>query len=114
MKIEANINQTNGSPQLTPRAAQALAVAKSKAERLVPPETHIPLADAVQSVARAELPDCLTAHVALSVDNDTGMVIGTVIDRNSGEVLRQIPSEEMVRLIRATREALGPLVDMTS
>jgi len=114
MKIEANINQTTGSPQLSPRAAQAVAVAKAKAEQLSHPETHIPLADAVQNVYRSRLPDSLSTHVALSVDDETGIVIGTVIDRNTGKVLRQIPSEEMVHLIRATREALGPLVDLKS
>jgi flagellar protein FlaG len=110
MKIEANTPQTIGSPPLTPRAAQAVAVAKARAESLAPPQPQIRLSDAVQ----AQLPDSLTAHVALSVDDETGLVIGTVVDTESGKVLRQIPSEEMMRLIRATREALGPLVDMKS
>ena len=110
MKIEANIHQTMGSPPLTPRAAQAVAVAKAKAETLVSEQTRIPLAEAV----RSQLPDSLTAHVALSVDQETRLVIGTVIDRDSGKVLRQIPSEEMVRLIRASREEFGPLVDVKS
>ena len=113
MKIEANISQTVGSPPLTPRAAQAVAVAKARAERLAPEHIQTPLADAVQSY-RSQLPESLTAHVALSVDRETGLVIGTVIDSESGKVLRQIPSEEMVRLIRATREAFGPLVDVKS
>jgi flagellar protein FlaG len=113
MKIEANISHTTGSPPLTPRAAQAVAVAKAKAEGLAPQQTQVPLADAVQSY-QSQLPDSLTAHVALSVDDETGTVIGTVIDSQSGKVLRQIPSEEVVRLIRATREALGPLVNLKS
>jgi uncharacterized FlaG/YvyC family protein len=111
MKIEANIPQTIGSPPLNPRAAQAVAVAKAKAESLATPaQAQTQLADAV----RVQLPDSLTAHVALSVDHETGLVIGTVVDTQSGKALRQIPSEEMVRLIRATREELGPLVDLQS
>jgi len=109
MKIEANISQTI-SPPLTPRAAQAVAVAKAKAESLAPAPPQIGLPHAVQ----APLPVSLTAHVALSVDDETGLVIGTVVDTQSGKALRQIPSEEVVRLIRATREALGPLVDLKS
>ena len=110
MKIEANITHATGSPPLSPRAAQAIAVAKAKAQTLASEQPRTPLADAV----RSHLPDCLTAHVALSIDDSTGLVVGTVIDSQSGKVLRQIPSEEMVRLIRATREALGPLVDVMS
>ena len=113
MKIEANITQTIVSPPLTPRAAQAVAVAKAKAENLAPQQTQAPHADAVEGF-RAQLPVSLTAHVALSVDDETGLVIGTVVDTQSGKALRQIPSEETVRLIRATREALGPLVDLKS
>ena len=108
MKIEANILQTSVSPPLTPKAAQAVPVAKAKVEN--PAQPQMQLTDAVQ----AQLPESLTAHVALSVDHETGLVIGTVIDRQSGKVLRQIPSEEMVQLIRATREALRPLVDVKS
>jgi uncharacterized FlaG/YvyC family protein len=85
-------------------------VAKAKAESLAPAQPQNRLSDAVQ----ARLPESLTAHVALSVDHETKMVIGTVVDTQSGKILRQIPSEEMVRLIRATREALGPLVDVKS
>ena len=112
MKIEANIPQTIGSPPLTPRAAQAVVVAKAKAEQLSSTETNTPLAQTVQKLYGSQLPE--DTRVALSVDDETGLVIGTVIDRNSGKVLRQIPSEEMVRLARATREELGPLVDLKS
>lgn len=110
MKIEANIPQTSVSPPLTPKAAQAIAVTKARVESPAPAQAQTQLTDAVQ----AQLPESLTAHVALSVDHETGLVIGTVIDRQSGKVLRQIPSEEMVQLIRATREALRPLVDVKS
>ena len=110
MKIEANIPHTTGSPPLTPKAAHAVAVAKAKAETLASQtQSRAP----VESY-RAQLPVSLTAHVALSVDDETGLVIGTVVDTQSGKALRQIPSEEAVQLIRATREALGPLVDLKS
>jgi flagellar protein FlaG len=114
MKIEANVTQTIGSPQLTPRAAQAVAMAKGKAEQLTttPANGDTSLAQAVQKIYRAQLP--ADTRIALSVDDETGLVIGTVIDRGTGKVLRQIPSEEMVRLARATREELGPLVNLKS
>jgi uncharacterized FlaG/YvyC family protein len=110
MKIEANITPTTSSPALTPRAAQAVAVAKTTAQRLAPAETAPP--DAVQKIYQVKLPDAFNDRVQLNVDKETGLVIGTVIDRGTGKVLRQIPSEDMVRFIRATREELGPLYDV--
>jgi len=112
MKIEANITQTIGSPQLAPRAAQAVAMPKTTAAQLAPADGGTSLPQAVQRLYRSQLPE--DTRVALSVDDETGMVIGTVIDRGTGKVLRQIPSEEMVRLARATREELGPLVNLKS
>jgi flagellar protein FlaG len=112
MKIEANITQTIVSPQLTPKAAQAVAVAKSKAAQLTSADRNTSLTQAVQKLYGPQLPQ--DTRVALSIDDETGLVIGTVIDRSSGKVLRQIPSEEMVQLARATREELGPLVNLKS
>jgi len=47
----------------------------------------------------------------LDVDDATGRTVGRIVDSDSGEVLVQIPSEEMLALIARVREALGPLVD---
>ena len=110
MKIEANITPTTSSPALTPRAAQAVSAAKATAQRLAPAEIALP--DAVQKIYQVKLPDAFNDRVQLNVDKETGLVIGTVIDRGTGKVLRQIPSEEMVRFIRATREELGPIYDV--
>jgi flagellar protein FlaG len=111
MDIQANIHPTNGSPQLTPRAAQAIQVAKAKAERLAPSEGPDPkVAQAMQKALGAALP--VSSRVELSVDKEAGIVIGRVINRETGEVIREIPSEEMVQLIKATKAALGPLVDL--
>jgi len=112
MKIEANITPTTSSPPLIPRAAQAVAAAKAKAERLTAADTDPTLPDAAQKPYEINLPDSLNSRVDLSVDKETGLVIGKVIDRDTGKEVRQIPSESMVRLIRATREELGPLVDV--
>jgi len=52
-----------------------------------------------------------STRMSLDVDKDTGRVIGRSIDSQTGEVLDQIPSPEMIRLLAKTREMLGALLD---
>ena len=52
-----------------------------------------------------------TPSVTFVVDQDSGKSFIQVVDRHSGEVLRQIPPEEARRLATALREVIGPVVD---
>jgi flagellar protein FlaG len=113
MKIEANTSPTSGSPQLTPRAAQAVQVAKATAARLAPEVPDRQATGVLQEMFGLTLPQAVNSRVELSVNKEAGIVVGRVINRETGEVIREIPSEEMVRLIEATKRALGPLVDMS-
>lgn len=45
------------------------------------------------------------------VDKETDMVIVKVVDRASGEVIRQIPNEEVVRIAKLMNDGHGLLVD---
>jgi len=56
-----------------------------------------------------ELPEIPAGKLHLSLDEETGRVVGQVIDRNSGELLWQVPSHDMLRLIAATEKMLGPI-----
>ncbi len=44
-------------------------------------------------------------------DTDTGRIIFQTIRSSTGEVIRQVPSEQMVSLAKSIREAQGLLVD---
>jgi flagellar protein FlaG len=46
-----------------------------------------------------------------SIDEDSGRTITSVIDTESDEVIRQIPSEEMLVLIRRFSEITGKIFD---
>jgi flagellar protein FlaG len=48
------------------------------------------------------------------VDKDTDKLIVKVVDRASGEVIRQIPNEEVVRIARLMSEGNGLLVDQAA
>lgn len=45
------------------------------------------------------------------IDKDTDKVIVKVVDQTSGEVIRQIPTEEVVRIAKVMGEANGLLVN---
>ena len=49
--------------------------------------------------------------LSFEVDKDTDKVIVKVVDRVSGEVIRQIPNEEVVRMAKLMSDGKGLLVD---
>src|SRR5262245_58935250 len=117
MNIQAsNLPTTTASPQLTPRAAHAVHLAKTKAEHLTttPEAQDVQIPDALRKALGLSVPEATNSRIELSVDKQAGIVVGRVIDRATGEVIRQIPAESIVRLIEANKAALGPLVDVTT
>lgn len=50
-------------------------------------------------------------NVEIRVDADTNMQVVTVRDAVSGDVIRQFPSEEVMRVIRNLREQQGVLLN---
>jgi flagellar protein FlaG len=53
----------------------------------------------------------LPAHVELDIDRGSGRVVGRFIDNQTGDIVRQVPTEEMLRLLAKTRELIGTLFD---
>ncbi|TKB72169.1 MAG: flagellar protein FlaG [Nitrospira sp.] len=56
----------------------------------------------------ADVPDY---GLGLRVDEDTHEVIAVIVDRNTGKVIREIPSEDMRTASKVIRNLIGPLVD---
>lgn len=56
----------------------------------------------------------IDARLMFKVDDPSGMLVAEVRDRFTGELLRQVPPEEMMRIARAVTEYLGLLVDERS
>lgn len=82
--------------------------------------------DAAESDARAEtfqarvsqIETALSAYfppqlkLQLDVDKSTGTVVGRVVDKKTGEFVRQVPSEEMIALMQRSAE-ITALLDKT-
>ena len=50
-------------------------------------------------------------RMELSYSQDTGRVVARVLDKDSGKVLREIPSRELQRLFSQMRDFVGAVVD---
>lgn len=50
-------------------------------------------------------------RVELGIDQASGRVYGRIVDPDTGDVVDQLPPDNMLKLIARTREILGPIVD---
>lgn len=110
-------NRTTPPPaQILPsRIEKAVNAAKIVAERQIPAvpddvltKTYHRLAGDTESDRGPVEAD---TRVQLDVDSSTGRVIGKVIDKQSGEIMHQLPSPEMLQLIAKAKELFGELVN---
>jgi flagellar protein FlaG len=53
----------------------------------------------------------LNRNIEFSVDEDSGKDVIKVIDKDSGDILKQYPSEEVLTLVSKLSEMVGGLVD---
>ena len=77
-----------------------------------PPAKTGSAADAIASAVDAlqRYAESAGAELSFRVDDEHGRVIVTVQDRRDGTVLRQIPSEEVLRISRMLDESAANLV----
>ncbi len=69
------------------------------------------------TAAVRELTDALrntTIGLQFEIDDTTHKVITKVIDRDTGELIRQLPSEEVMRVARAMTKLQGLLVNQSA
>lgn len=89
------------------RQSAAAAVAAS-----VPAESAESLQEAVAAINRVA--KSLNNSVELSLDTQSGRTLVKVMDSETGELIRQIPSEEALELRRALERIAGLLIHRTA
>jgi flagellar protein FlaG len=92
------IRETSGSVQSNARTEQGK-------DAQVRPEELKSAVEKVQTFVSAT-----TSDVNFSIDKDSGNTIVKVIDRSTKEVIRQIPSKEMLEMAQALDRLQGLLV----
>ena len=99
------------SAALAPKVEKAVNAAKNVAERQISAVPEDALTETYRQMNVAQEPASVDTHLQLAVDDSTGRVIGRIVDLESGEVVKQIPSDEMLQLIAKTKELFGQLVN---
>lgn len=94
--------------QREPRAVAETASAKAQVEQPATPIGKEQLEAAVQNV-RAYI-EPIHSGLEFSINNDTEQVVIKVIDNTTKEVIRQIPSEEMIAIAKALDSLKGLLI----
>ena len=72
--------------------------------------------EAVMKAVAAQIESYLKANgrdLQFSVDSETGQTVVTVRDRSTGEVVRQIPNAEALRISRALGQQPNALIDIS-
>jgi len=93
------------APRETKRSSSAELQKKAEQER------EVSRADVAEAAARVEkFVDSFASQLQFSVDESSGTRVVTVIDRTTSEVIRQIPSEEMLQIAKALDRLQGLLV----
>lgn len=65
----------------------------------------------LDDLARRESGGLLTARMQIAYDEASGRVYGQVVDQATKEILRQVPSDKLLRLFATGREQLAMILD---
>ena len=103
---QASVTETQSSQpvSVTPEAMTQQA---QKEESEIPEKTVQEIANSMNQVASV-----FNASLSFSVDKPTGKTVIKVTDRETEEVIRQIPPKELLNLIGKMRNMMGILLDV--
>lgn len=113
MTIPANAVTAAAWRDAAPPPASPAAAGRAGAAREVPAETKAAAAPERERSALAEINESLRMSaigVQFEFDKEADTMIVKVVDVESGELIRQMPSEEVVRISRALGKLQGLLV----
>lgn len=75
------------------------------------PQAPSDLQRQLDELARRESGGLQSARMQIAYDDASGRVYGQVVDQNTKEVLRQVPSDKLLRLFATGREQLAMIMD---
>lgn len=98
------------NPRLSTGSDKAPALQAQDASRTNRPDADINTDNLLEAVRQVEKFVALAnSEIKFSIDEDTGMSIVRVIDKSTDQVIRQIPSEEVVAIARTLDKLQGLL-----
>ncbi|MEW6513314.1 MAG: flagellar protein FlaG [Pseudomonadota bacterium] len=93
-----------GAPQ--PAAKVSVAVPEPAPQQQPQPEQVQKAVESLKQLVEAKAPNSL----AFSIDDSTGKTIVRITDAETGDMIRQIPSEEMLEIARSLDRMQGMLL----
>jgi flagellar protein FlaG len=122
--LVASLPPQQGNPPDSRSTRETRAEVKATSETKLKTVDPTLSAQAMQSPDRAELEaatksvrdfvEPINSNLEFNVDHDTGEMVVKVIDRASGEVIRQMPSEEMLAVAKALDSIKGLFIKQTA
>ncbi|MFJ1259835.1 flagellar protein FlaG [Cupriavidus sp. CuC1] len=94
-----------GTPSAAPASDKTAGTQAGANEQAAPVVTEDAAVQHLKDVLRAT-----SFNVEFEIDPDTHRVITKVVDKDTGEVIRQLPSEEVMRIAHALQKLQGLFV----
>lgn len=101
-----------GNPTIAPhqgvaQVAQIRSAQASSSTQAAQPTTSVSKEDVEAAVAQMkDFAQVMSRQLQFDVDDDSGRTVVRVLDKDSGDVIRQIPSEEVLALARNMKEMM--------
>ncbi len=99
-KVDASVRSTAPAKDSGKSDAAGVAAANNQAS-----QDKTLVANAVEEVKKAVA--TTASNLQFSIDDDTGKTVVKIVDEASQQVIRQIPSKEMLELAKALGEGCG-------
>ena len=101
-------------PSAGPQKGTALARPAPVAEQISRAAAGAPGAEKAKPLPKLTGVARIEKRTELDVDRPTGLVIGRLVDFETGRVVQQVPSEEAVRILERARQLIGAILDKTA
>ena len=112
-----NLGNYGGTPAAPAPSPRPVALQKGAVPAAVSPKTSPPpeqtSREQIQKTVEAmrkSLSETSSSNLKFSIDDETGQTIVRVTDMKTGELIRQIPSEELVELAKTLDRMQGKLL----
>ena len=111
--LNINVNKTSSQTKSAPKPALSDSEKKrsSRTQAEQTSRTTEVLVSMSSTVADSNGIDLSDSRLSFSVDGDTGDTVINIIDNKTGDTVRQIPPEEVLRLKKRMGEVQGLLLD---
>ena len=111
--MEAN-STISRPPSANPPSGTAIARHAPVAEQLSRAAAGAPKVEGHKPLPKLTAVERVEKRMQMDIDRPTGLVIGRLVDFETGKIVEQVPSEEAVRILEKARRMIGAILDKTA